>query len=280
MNGIGLVLQGGGMRGIYTSGVLDFFMEKGIYFPYTIGVSAGACNGSMYISRQMGLAKRMYLDYIDDPRYINYANILKRKSVLGMDFIFGEIPKSLNPFDLETFKNSKDKFLIVTTDCDTGKPVYFDKDDCQDIFTIIKASSSIPFITDPVDFLDMKLIDGGISDPIPIKKSIQDGNDLNVVVLTDSRYMRKPNNIKRAVYKMCERQIKITDHILNMHRINNETIDYINDLEKEKKAVVIKPSKNIKMGIVNKNKSKLKELYELGYEDAKNSYLKIKKIYS
>ncbi|WP_079411587.1 patatin-like phospholipase family protein [Alkalithermobacter paradoxus] len=280
MSSVGLVLQGGGMRGIYTSGVLDFFMEKDLYFPYIIGVSAGACNGCAYVSKQIGFAKKMYLDYIYDPRYINYKNVFKGKSVLGMDFIFDEIPNSVNPFDFESFKSSNHRFIVTTTDYTTGEPVYFDKDECDDIFMAIRASSSIPFITPPVNFSGMQLIDGGVSDPIPIKKSLQDGNESNVVVLTDGNYMNKPRNIKRLAYKMYPKDTKLIDWVFDMHRINNDALDYINSLECENKAIVISPSKHIKMGIVDKNRSKLEELYNLGYQDAKSKYEDIKRLYN
>jgi predicted patatin/cPLA2 family phospholipase len=163
---IGLVLEGGGMRGLYTTGVLDFFMHKNLYFPYVIGVSMGACNAASYISRQKGRTKRVNINYIDDPRYLSIKNWIKKKGIFGSDFVFDEIPNKIELFDTETFNKAKERFIIVTTDCDSGKPVYFEKSECQDeILDVIKASSSLPFVSPIVKYKGINLLDGGISDP-------------------------------------------------------------------------------------------------------------------
>src|SRR3712207_8881556 len=136
MCNVGLVLEGGGMRGIYTSGVLDFFMENDIYLPYVIGVSAGACNASSYISRQKYRSKNINLKYIKDPRYLGIKNLIFEKSIFGIKFIYDEIPNKLEPFDYEAFNNASEKFIIGTTNCNTGKTVYFEKNKCKDIIKI------------------------------------------------------------------------------------------------------------------------------------------------
>lgn len=277
MEQIGLVLEGGGMRGVYTAGLLDFFMEEGLYFPYVIGVSAGACNATSYISRQKGRNKIVNIDYIKDPRYISYRNLLKEKSLFGMDFIFDEIPNRLTPFDYDRFYSSEQRFVITTTDCHTGKPVYFEKHSCSNILSVLRASSSLPFLAQPVEYEGFTLLDGGVSDPIPVKKSIEDGNLRNVIVLTRNKgYRKKPFKMKLLARKMYPDYECLVGSLFRRHEVYNETLDYIEKLESENKAFVFRPSSPIKVSRIEKDRKKLDSLYEMGYEDAKRSICKLK----
>lgn len=269
----GLVLEGGGMRGCYTSGVLDFFMEKDLYFPYIIGVSAGACNASSYISRQKGRSIKINLDYAQDNRYLSYRNLITKGSLFGMDFIFDEIPNKLIPFDFETFSKAKEEFIIVATDCKTGQPVYFNKDECEDVLKAIKASSSLPFVAPIVEMHGKFLLDGGIADPLPIKKAIEDGNKKNVIVLTRNKgYRKSPFKLKKLLKIMYSEYPGIINAMLNRHKVYNNTLEYIEKLESEKKVFVIRPTKNMKVDRIERDVNKLKELYEMGYEDARKCY--------
>lgn len=279
MENIGLVLEGGGMRGLYTSGVLDFFMEKNLYFPYVIGVSMGACNAASYISRQKGRNKRININYIDDPRYLSIMNWIKKKGIFGSDFIFHEIPNKLELFDTKVFNNSSEKFVIGTTDCDSGRPVYFEKNECiEDILDIIRASSSLPFMAPIVKHNGINLLDGGISDPIPVKKSIKDGNNRNVIILTRNKgYVKKPFKFKLLVEKVYGSHKGLVYSMLNRYKKYNDTIKYVEKLEKDKKAFVIRPKKTIKVKRIEKNKKKLIELYEQGYEETRSCYDELNK---
>lgn len=273
MENVGLVLEGGGMRGIYTSGVLDYFMEKGMYFPYVIGVSMGACNAASYISRQIGRNKTINTQYVKDSRYISYRNLVRQKSIFGMDFIFNEIPYKLNPFDFETFKDSKQKFIIVATDCNTGKPIYFSKDDYEDVLDIIKASSSLPFVSPAVSIDGMTLLDGGISDSVPILKSISDGNEKNVIILTRNKgYRKEPFKYKHIIKKFYGDYNELTDAILSRYKMYNETMERIDELEKQGKVFVIRPEVPTNVSRVEKNREKLLKLYEQGYTDARRLF--------
>lgn len=188
----GLVLEGGGMRGVYTAGVLEYFLEQDLSFPYVIGVSAGACNAASYLSKQKGRNRIVNVDYVTDPRYISWRNFFKSRQFFGMDFIFDEIPNKLVPYHFEEFYKNQSEFVIGTTDCHTGKPVYFNRKDYgKDVLKVLKASSSLPFISPEVDFNKRVLLDGGISDPIPIKKAQQDGYKKNIVILTRNRAIPK-----------------------------------------------------------------------------------------
>ncbi|MCY6483110.1 patatin family protein [Clostridium aestuarii] len=276
MNNTGLVLEGGGMRGLYTAGALDFFMENDIWFPYVIGVSAGACNAASYISRQIGRNKSINIDYINNPKYLSYRNLIMEKSIFGMDFLFNEIPYKLNPFDFEIFKKSKQRFIIGTTDCETGKPLYFDKNECEDILKVIKASSSIPLLAPIVEAEGKKLLDGGVADSIPIKKAVADGMKKNVVILTRNKeYRKKPYKFKMFVKRAYRQYPKLVDTIFNRYKIYNETLDYIEQLEREDNVFVIRPSEALEVDRLEKNSDKLKKLYNMGYNDAKNIYSKM-----
>lgn len=278
MKQIGLVLQGGGMRGVYTSGVLDYFMEQNLYFPYVIAVSAGACNASAYLSRQKGLAKIMHINYINDSRYMGYTNLFLKKGIFNMDFIFDEIPRKLEPFHFETFHASEQRFIVGVTDCSTGASVYYDKQDCANIFTIIRASCSMPFVTSIVDYQGTKLLDGGIADPIPIERSITDGNQRNVIVLTNegSHLISKPPNLTWLARTVYPQYKSLIASIFNHYNVYNQTMNRITHLINENKVFVIRPSRSIKIKGIERNPKKLIELYDQGYEDTKNSYDKIR----
>jgi len=271
MEAIGLVLEGGGMRGIYTAGVLQYFAEQQLYFSYTIGMSAGACMGISYLSRQLGRNRVVNANWVGDPRYLSWRNYLKRGELFGMDFIFDEIPNKLVPFDYETFHRSPEQFVIGTTDCDTGETIYYRKsDEGFDISKVLRASSSLPFIAPIVEYGGRRLLDGGISDPIPLRQAEKDGNRRNVVVLTRNADYRKSRNkfgwfVKRAYRKFPE----FVGIMLSRHHIYNTTLDYIAEREREGDAFVIRPSQPMKVGRMERSPSRLDELYMQGYEDAK-----------
>lgn len=275
MNHIGLVLEGGGMRGIYTAGVLDYFMENDLYFPYVIGVSAGACQASSYLSRQHGRNRKVNIDFINDPRYLSFRNYVRNREMFGMDFVFNEIPTSLVPFDFETFQNRKEKFVIGTTDCVTGEPVYYDEYK-EDVLTIIRASSSLPFVAPIVEYDGRKLLDGGISDPIPLKKSEQDGNMKNVVILTRNREYRKKKSSMFWLAKRSYRKYKgLLEAMEKRYARYNDTLDYIEEQEKKGNIFVVRPQLPLQVGRMEKNPLKLEALYRQGYEEAKAQHEKL-----
>jgi len=281
MNHIGLVLEGGGMRGLYTCGVLEFFMEKELYFQYIIGVSAGACNAASYISKQKGRNIKVNTGFVKDWRYMSLRNLLFEKSFFGINFIFNEIPNKLVPFDHETFQNSQCQFLVGATDCKTGKAVYFNKDDLREGLNALRASSSLPLISPIVSFKGYELLDGGIADSIPIAKSIADGNDKNIVILTRNKgYRKSPARFREIIKLKYKKYPLLIESILNRYRKYNETLDILEKLEEEGKTLVIRPSCPIKVDRLERNSVKLHELFKNGYEDAQNSYEKIQEFMS
>ncbi|WP_214626331.1 patatin-like phospholipase family protein [Paenibacillus agaridevorans] len=268
---IGLVLEGGGMRAVYTAGVLECLMEHDVYFPYNIGVSAGACMGASYLSRQVGRNRVVNVDYVSDPRYISWGNLLKKREMFGMDFIFDEIPNRLVPFDYEAFWNSAERYVIGTTDCETGESVYYEKGEPGfDMLPLLRASSSLPFIARIVEFGGRKLLDGGLSDPIPLRKSEGDGNSRNVLILTrNESYRKSPNRMGWLARRAYGKYPGLVETMMRRHDVYNETLAYIAEQERSGAAFVIRPSETLTVGRMERDPAKLGALYEQGYEDAK-----------
>lgn len=270
----GLVLEGGGMRGIYTAGVLEFFMEQELYLPYVIGVSAGACFGASYLSRQKGRNRKVNIDLVTHPSYLSFQNFVKHRQLFGMDFLFDEVPKRLVPYDFDMFIKSPEEFVVAATDCHSGQPVYFKKEDYgEDILTVIRASSSLPFIAPIVEYNGKHLLDGGIVDSIPIKQAEADGFKRNVVILTkESSYTKKKSNIRWLLTKSYGKYPKLVESILSRYQMYNDTMAYIKEQEEKGNIFVIRPSKNLKVGRIERNQRKLEELYSLGLEDGKRQF--------
>ncbi|MCM3441720.1 patatin-like phospholipase family protein [Metabacillus halosaccharovorans] len=277
MDDTGLVLEGGGMRGVYTAGVLEVFMEQDLYLPYVIGVSAGACFGASYLSRQRGRNRKVNIDYVTHPKYLSLQNYIKHRQLFGMDFIFDEIPNLLVPFDYDTFYKCTEEFVITATDCQTGQPVYFNKKDYgKDMLTVIRASSSLPFIAPVVEYKGKHLLDGGITDSIPIKKAEEDGNKRNIIVLTrEESYFKKKSNIRWLMNKSYRQYPKLIEAILTRYKMYNETLEHIKEQEKEGKIFVIRPSSKLKVGRIERNQTKLENLYMMGMEDAKREFKRL-----
>lgn len=277
MDKVGLVLEGGGMRGVYTCGVLEYFLSQNLHFKYCVGVSAGASNAASYIARQKGRNEKVTIGFVNDKRYMSFRNLITTKSFFGMDFIFNEIPNNLVPFDYETFNESDCNYLIGVTDCNTGKAIYLNKDDVKGGLQALRATCSLPLISPVVNFKGYELLDGGISDSIPIAKSIMDGNDKNIIVLTRNKeYRKKPTQFVNLIKYKYKKYPLLVEALINRHRVYNETLDYIEKLEAAGKAIVIRPTKTVTVGRLEKDITKLKELYNMGMEDARVLYDRIK----
>lgn len=270
----GLILEGGGMRGVYTAGVLEYFMEKDQYFPYIIGVSAGACHAASYLSRQRGRNCSVTIDYVKHPDYISMRNFFRKRELFGMDLIFDKIPNELVPFDFKRFNEATERFLIGTTDCMTGEPVYFEKSECpEDILPIIRASSSLPYMSQATFRDERYLMDGGIADPIPIRKALSDGVDKAIVILTKEKgYRKKPPRFTKTTRYLYRGFPGLTDALEHRWQHYNETLDEIERLEEEKKIFVIRPTQSFKVKRAERNIVRLEQLHELGYHDAEQTY--------
>jgi predicted patatin/cPLA2 family phospholipase len=274
MEPIGLVLEGGGMRAIYTAGVLEYLAERDLYFPYQIGVSAGACMAVSYLSRQRGRNKVVNIDFAGDPRYLSWRNFLRRRELFGMDFIFGEIPRSLVPFDFEAFHEAQEELVVGTTDIETGNTLYYSKSEQDlDLLTVLRASSSLPFFAPVVEYRGKKLMDGGISDPVPIRKAETDGNRRNVLILTRNQgYLKRPNRLRWLLRRGYGQYPPFIEVMLRRHEIYNETMAYVERQASDGAAFVIRPTRPLKVGRVEQKPKRLEELYQQGYEDARQLY--------
>jgi predicted patatin/cPLA2 family phospholipase len=265
----GLILEGGGMRGVFTCGVLDCFMDKGIRFPYSIGVSAGACNGLSYISNQRGRAKYSNIDLLEKYNYIGIKYLLKKGNIMDFDLLFHTFPNEILPYDYEKLANCKERFEMVTTNCRTGKACYYEeKHDANRVIDIVKASSSLPFVC-PITYVDGEpMLDGGIADSIPILRARELGYDNNVVVLTRNKGYRKSEKEMKAVSLFYKEYPEMQEAIRQRNKIYNQQISMIEELEAAGEIVVIRPERPIEVGRMERDTKKLLALYEEGYNIA------------
>jgi predicted patatin/cPLA2 family phospholipase len=268
----GLVLEGGGTRGIYTAGALEYFLENGISFEFVVGISAGASNAVSYLSGQKGRNLKVNTAFIDDWRYLSIRNLIQNRSLFGFDFIFNVIPTQYFPFDHQAFQASQTEFEIVATDCQEGKPVYFEKHEMDQTFAVLRASCAIPLVTPLVDVGGRPMLDGGISDPIAIGRVLEKGFDRQVVVLTrNSGYIKKPD-LLMPLYKRSYGEFPaLLERLRERHRRYNDSMAEVEALEKAGSCVVIRPSEPLKVDRFERNCEKLTALYELGWRDARTA---------
>lgn len=262
----GLILEGGGMRGVFTCGVLDNLMDRGIRFPYTIGVSAGACNGLSYMSGQRGRAKFSNIDLLEKYRYIGFKQLLTKRNIMDFDLLFHEFPEKIIPYDYEALARCNERFEMVTTDCHTGRACYYDeKHDPKRIIDIVKASSSLPFVC-PISYVDSKpMLDGGIADSIPISRAREQGFDNNVVVLTRNKGYRKPLKPTKIPPFIYADYPALREAIRNRNTLYNEQISLVEELESRGEITVIRPERPIVVDRMERDTQKLLDLYNEGY---------------
>ena len=263
----GLILEVGGMRGVFTCGVLDCLMDKGIRFPYTIGVSAGACNGLSYISRQRGRAKFSNIDLLKKYNYIGIKHLLKKGNIMDFDLLFHTFPNEIIPYDYEMLATTEQRFEMVTTSCKTGKACYYEETkNPERVIDIVKASSSLPFVC-PIAYVDGEpMLDGGIADSIPIMRARELGFDNNVVVLTRNKGYRKTIKEMKYVSLFYKEYPAMQEAIRNRNRIYNEQISMIEAMEERGEIIVIRPQKPVEVDRMERDTKKLLALYEEGYE--------------
>lgn len=265
-NKIGLVLEGGGFRGLYSAGILHSFFESEIEFPYVVAVSMGASNATNYLSKQTKRNLDVPYAFVNDKRYISYRRLFTKGELFGMDFIFNDLPK-LIPFDFEAFKASKQKLIYVTTDCNTGKAYFVPNRTNEESFKALEASTSLPFASKMVKLHGKLLLDGGISDPIPVEKALADGCDKLVVILTQPRdYRKEPLQAKLLTKLRYRKYPLLVNTLLNRHKTYNRQLRLIEKLEAEGKVFVIRPNHKLPISRTEKNKDKLKEAFEFGYK--------------
>ena len=270
MTKVGMVLEGGSMRGIFTTGVLDTMLENNIEIDGIIGVSAGALFGINYFSKQKGRAIRYNKKYLGDKRYISTHSLLTTGNLVNKDFTFYKLTKELDPLDNETFMNSNKDFYVTTTNIETGEPEYLKINNVYEQLEEFRASSAMPFASEIIEINNKKYLDGGISDSIPLDKCISLGYDKIIVVLTQPLGFQKPpldNKQLKMVKLKYHKYPNLINSMQQRYIKYNKTLEKIIDLENKKEIFVIRPSKKINLDIKTTDPSKLDEIYNMGIND-------------
>ena len=254
----GLVLEGGGMRGVFTSGVLDAFMKHNLYFKYIVAVSAGACNGMSYVSRQPRRARVSNIDYLARYRYIGLRHLVTQGCIFDQELLYDKFPNELLPFDFDEYFKHSQSFEMVTTNCLTGQAMYLSEaHDRQRSLDIVKASSSLPFVSKIVNVDGLPMLDGGIVDSIPIHRAIETGHDHNVVILTRNKGWRdtgKDRKVPAFIYKNYPRLRVALSHRLKVY---NAQMNLIDRLEAEGRITCIRPLRPMEVGRIENDVMKL-----------------------
>lgn len=265
----GLVLEGGAMRGMFTAGVLDVFIEHDIKVDGIIGVSAGALFGVNYLSKQPGRVLRYNKKYASDKRYMGMYSLIKTGDIVNKDFAYYTVAKSLDIFDNETFMASKIPYYVVTTNMETGRAEYMQIKNVFADMEILRASASMPFVSRPVILNGKKYLDGGVADSIPYQKFLEMGYERLIVVLTrDLNYVKKPMS-KKLISLYYHDYPKFKEQLINRHENYNQSIETLKQLEKSGKVILIRPSQPIEIGRMEKNPEMLQKVYDFGKKDAK-----------
>lgn len=269
MSKIALVLEGGSLRCMFSSGVTDVMMEQELWPDGVFGVSAGALTGVNIVSRQPGRTAKVNLEFVNDKRYLGFRNLVLHRSLFNFDFLFGEVCDTLVPLDREAFEHPFCKFTAVSTNCLTGKPVYSAQGVCGDIYAAVRASASMPLMAPMVQVDGVPCLDGGVSVSIPYQKAIDEGYEKIVVVTTREHGYRKPPTSRpaaRAYARFYRKYPALVREILNIPRRYNKELTEIDRLEAEGRIFVIRPPKPVSVSRAEKDTEKLQALYDEGRE--------------
>lgn len=262
----GLVLEGGGMRGVFTSGVLDAFMKHDLYFPYVVAVSAGACNGLSYMSRQPRRARYSNIDMLRKYDYISLKRLLTQGSIFDPNILYERFPNEIVPFDYETYRENPAVYEIVTTNCLTGRAEYLtEKTDPKRLTAIVKASSSLPYVAQITEVDGVPMLDGGIVDSIPVVRAIDKGYSPNVVILTRNRGFRSSEpdiKVPKLFYGEYPRLRVALSHRVEEY---NKQLELIERMEDWGEVICIRPERPMEVDRLCRDVEKLEALYEDGF---------------
>jgi predicted patatin/cPLA2 family phospholipase len=272
----GLVLEGGAMRGMFTCGILDVFMEQNIEFDGVAGISAGAVFGCNFKSRQIGRPLRYNKKYCSDPRYCSIRSLVRTGDLYGVEFCYHELPDKLDIFDRETFSNNPVEFYIGATDVTTGKPIFHRcSDGGETDIEWMRASSSMPVVSRPVQIGKYTLLDGGIADPIPYLYMESKGYDRNVLILTQPEgYRKKPTS--PLILAMLRKYPAIAQAMARRHTVYNRQLDQIKEREITGQSFVIRPPEDLKIGHTEKDPEELERVYQIGRHTAEEQISRVR----
>ena len=278
---VGLVLEGGGMRGMYTAGVLDLFLQEGIMPDGVIGVSAGAIHGCSYIANQLGRSVRYNLKYINDKRYVSIRNLIKTGDIFDTEFCYDIIPNELSLFDYDQFEENAKKvaFYTVASNLETGEADYHRCYDFRKEMDYMRASASLPLVSNIVEIDGKKLLDGGTADSIPLAYFRSIGFKKNIVVLTRPKgYVKKPDSALSLISMRYKEYPDYVEASRTRHSRYNLSVQYAEYFEREGSAIIIRPSRDLNVGRLEKDVDKLKYVYKLGRKDAKEKLEQINRL--
>lgn len=273
----GLVLEGGTFRPLFSCGVMDALLSEDIMMPYCIGVSAGISDGVSYISRQKGRNLEIVQKYRNDKRYIGRSNYRKHRSLFGLDFVFGEIPNSLVPFDMDTFKQYEGTCLVGVTNAATGEAQYMDAMDMDEQYSMLRATCAMPLFFPAIELNGEKYYDGGISDPIPMEKAFSDGCDKLLVVLTQPKgFVKRLGKYDKLRARVLARKYPaVREAILSRPDRYNKIVRLCEQWEREGKVMILRP--NYLLNSFESNVQKLETAYWHGYRMTKEKIKRIRR---
>lgn len=274
----GLVLEGGGNRGIYTSGVLDAFIESGIEFPYIIGVSAGSCNAASYMGKNFRRQHDITINYCNDKRFMSLGSCIKNGQYLNLEWVFGELCYDIMPLNYEEYEKSGAVFCVVVSNAETGKAEYIYPKSLREFGCAqLKASSAMPIATNGVDMDGVKYFDGGVTDSIPLKRAFEDGCRKAVVILTQDRdFVKKPVKAPQIIRRTLKKYPLLAEALIDRHNMYNAQRRYVEEQEKMGNIFVIRPARPLNCSSVEKDTNKLEVIYQLGYQQGKKNIDKIR----
>lgn len=277
----GLVLEGGTFRPIFSAGVMDALLDEDIMFPYCIGVSAGITDGFSYASRQKERNLKILQRYRNDKRYLGAGNLLKDKSIFGLEFVFEEIPNNLLPFDWESFARYEGDFRVGVTNAKTGQIEYLDGKELDQKNTMVKATCAIPMVFPVVTLNGNEYYDGGICDPIPVRKAQADGHDKLLIVLTRPQgYIKESSKANAVAAKLlCKKYPSLVEPLLTRHIAYNETVQYCEALEREGKAIILRPAGEGIIDSFEKDVRRIETSYQYGYDLCKQRIEEIRALF-
>ena len=273
MTMLGLILEGGGMRGAFTAGVLDYWMSRDLWFQNVYGVSAGACQACSYLCRQPGRGLRVWVNYTDDPRFISLRSLLTTGDMIGAELNYDLVPRKLDPLDNAAFLASGARFTAVLTDVETGKPAYIPIRDMFEDIDAVRASASLPLVSRMVTYRGRRYLDGGVSDSIPIRRAIADGCDRNLLVLTQAPgYRKAPNKALPLMKLRYGKYPGLVEAVARRHIMYNDALDFIEREEAAGRLFVLRPDAPLNIGRVEKDPEKLTRIHDMGYAVAERSH--------
>ena len=277
----GLILEGGTFRPIFSSGVMDALLKYDFMFPYIIGVSAGITDGFSYVSKQSKRNYDILINHRFDKRYIGFRNFMKEKSLFGLKFAYETIPNELYKFDWETFLNNPSEIYVGVTNVKSGKCEYLDGKQLDKQCTMLKATCAIPFAFPVIHLNGNEYYDGGICDPIPVRKAMADGCEKLLIVLTRPKEYRKSLSKANVLASkhLKKKYPELVKPLLNRHELYNETLDYCEQLEREGKAIILRPTLDVQIASFEKDIEKIKRIYEYGFQEVENHIDEIKHMF-